>query len=138
MNTQINSAQDDRPAIFFGMNRLEMNDLRQWLEEIGTGGNTTPLEDRADMYADGVRFGLAQIGQGFSLLPGAAPLTHPWTDALGTEWRWDQERFQPVADKVTKDPDSEDFTEMPDADFTSFVHGLLDSAVACGWKRPGV
>lgn len=140
MNTQTNSAsaQDDRPPIFFGMDHLEMSDLRQWLEEIVAGGNTTQLKDRADLYVSGVRFGLAQIGQCFSRLPGTAPLTHSWTDAMGTKWRWDEESFQPVADKAMNNLDTGDFADLSDDDFICFVRGLLDSTVACGWERPSV
>ncbi|MHB1630725.1 MAG: hypothetical protein ACYCQL_00725 [Acidithiobacillus sp.] len=122
-----------RPDVFFGMNHFEMSDLRRWLEGIEASGNTTPPEDQANMYADGVRFGLAQIGQGFSVLPGASPLTHPWTDALGTAWRWDREYLQPVADKSMNHSDTEDFTDMSDADFVCFVRGLLNATLACGW-----
>ncbi|MHB9043099.1 hypothetical protein [Acidithiobacillus sp.] len=139
MNTQINPAQDDRPAIFFGMTRLEMSDLRQWLEDVEASGGATSLKDRADLYVGGVQFGLAQIGQGFSRLPGASPLARLWTDALGTVWRWDHEHLQPVADKTMNDPNTEDFTDWSDDDFICFVRGLLDATTACGWeKRPGV
>lgn len=133
---QLQESSDSRPDVFFGMDHLEMNDLRQWLEEVET--NNTRCPARADLYAGGVRFGLAQIGQGFSLLPGASPLTHSWTDAMGTVWRWDNETFQPLADKAMGDLDTGDFADLSDADFVCFTQGLLDSTTACGWERPGV
>jgi hypothetical protein len=136
MNTQLQESSDRRPDVFFGMNSMEMSDVRRWLEK---SGNAIQPEVQADLYADGVRFGLAQIGQGFSVLPGAAPLVRPWTDAIGTEWRWDDESFQPVADKAMNNLDTGDFTDLSDVDFACFVHGLLDATTACEWKkRPGV
>ncbi len=138
MNTQLQESSDSRPDVFFGMNCFEMNDLRQWLEAVETDGDVTPLEDGAGLYADGVRFGLSQIGQGFSLLPGASPLTRLWTDALSTEWRWDEKSFQPVTDKAMNDLDTGDFADLSDGDFVCFVRGLIDSTAACGWERPGV
>ena len=124
----------DRPIVFFGMDPLEMNNVRQWLEDKARR-DTVRTVVRVDMYARGVKFGLAQIGQCFSLLPGASALSHPWKDAMGTEWRWDSASFQPVANKriLETDRDTGDFSDWCDEVFAEFVQGLVDSTTACGW-----
>jgi hypothetical protein len=124
----------DRPVVFFGMDDLEMNNVRQWLEDEARL-DTVRAVVRADMYARGVIFGLAQTGQGFSMLPGASALSHPWKDAMGTEWRWDNVTLLPVANKVLETTrDTGDFSDWCDEDFTDFVKGFVDSTTACGWE----
>ena len=132
MNDELVSA--DRPDVFFGMDHLEMNNVRQWLEYTARR-DTVRTVVWADMYARGVKFGLAQIGQGFSLLPGASALSHPWKDAMGTEWRWDDVTLLPVANNkiLETNRDTGDFSDWCDEDFTDFVEGFVDSTTACGW-----
>ncbi len=123
-----------RPEVFFGMTCSEMEQVRDWLER------TPPQIEGAHLaqsvstaYTRGVELGLNAVGMGHSLLPGAAPLSRPWVDALGTEWRWDTERLEPVSHRLEVVLDERDFSDLPHADFILLARGLLDSAVACGW-----
>ncbi|MBU2741468.1 hypothetical protein [Acidithiobacillus albertensis] len=145
------SVSTDRPDVFFGMNDVEMGQVRCWLEHYtqqntalriddgsdGLSGDNLP--DRKATYARGVELGLNAIGLGHSMLPGASVLSQPWTDAMGTEWQWDATNLQPISNRLEANLDERDFSELPDEEFAIFTRGLLDSVVACGWiaeQRP--
>lgn len=145
------SASMDRPDVFFGMNAVEMEQVRCWLEHYTqqdtalrmgderNGLSVDNLPHRKAMYSRGVELGLNAIGLEHSMLPGASVLSQPWTDAMGTEWQWNATNLQPTRNGLEANLDERDFSELPDEEFAIFVRGLLDSVFACGWiaeQRP--
>lgn len=128
----MNNEGANRPDVFFGMNDVEMAQVRCWLEHYTQQNKALRLEHP---YARGVELGLNSIGLGHSMLPGASVSSQPWTDAMGTEWQWDATNLQPISNRLEANLDERDFSELPDDEFVIFARGLLDSVGACGWSN---
>lgn len=125
---------NDRPEVFFGMTCSELERLHTWLARTAPQINAAHLAQSArTAYTRGVELGLNAVGMGHSLLPGAAPLSRPWVDALGREWQWDAVNLEPVSHHLEVRLDDRDFSDLPCEDFILLARGLLDSVVACGW-----
>ncbi|OCB03275.1 hypothetical protein BBC27_08765 [Acidithiobacillus ferrivorans] len=124
--------QQARPVLCYFLTLDELLDLRDWVQGEPVLDLQSPV--LANQYRAGVRHGLEIVEFGI-----ASPLGHRWTDATGITWQWDVLQKEAVAvsadgSPVEPVPDSRDYIDYPDAEFTALARGLLDALMACGWK----